>query len=107
MIALLLAVDAALQPFVKVDAKAVVLEHVRVIDGRGSEPREDQSLAIVDGRIAAQAPAVLDVLSVETRARLLANHLGGRAPEMIVFKDGVGYDPPKLAESVRGLVGIR
>jgi imidazolonepropionase-like amidohydrolase len=25
----------------------------------------------------------------------------------IVFKDGVGYDPQKLVESVRGLVGIR
>jgi imidazolonepropionase-like amidohydrolase len=24
-----------------------------------------------------------------------------------VFKDGVGYDPKKLAESVRGLVGTR
>jgi imidazolonepropionase-like amidohydrolase len=25
----------------------------------------------------------------------------------LVFKDGVGYDPQKLVESVRGLVGIR
>ena len=25
----------------------------------------------------------------------------------IVFKDGVGYDPEKLIQSVRGLVGIR
>jgi imidazolonepropionase-like amidohydrolase len=25
----------------------------------------------------------------------------------IVFKDGVGYDPAKLVESVRGLVGMR
>jgi hypothetical protein len=25
----------------------------------------------------------------------------------IVFKDGVGYDPQKLADSVRGLVGVR
>ncbi len=25
----------------------------------------------------------------------------------IVFKDGVGYDAPKLADSVRGLVGVR
>ena len=39
LLALLLAVDAALQPFVKVDARAVVLEHVRVIDGTGAPPR--------------------------------------------------------------------
>lgn len=25
----------------------------------------------------------------------------------VVFKDGVGYDPAKLIDSVRGLVGIR
>jgi imidazolonepropionase-like amidohydrolase len=25
----------------------------------------------------------------------------------IVFKDGIGYDPAKLSESVRGLVGLR
>jgi hypothetical protein len=25
----------------------------------------------------------------------------------LVFKDGVGYDPAKLIESVRGLVGVK
>jgi hypothetical protein len=25
----------------------------------------------------------------------------------IVFKDGIGYDPVKLIDSVRGLVGLR
>jgi hypothetical protein len=25
----------------------------------------------------------------------------------MVFKDGIGYDPKKLIDSVRGLVGIR
>jgi imidazolonepropionase-like amidohydrolase len=56
LMGILLAVDAVLQPFVKVDAPAVVLEHVRVIDGTGAAPREDQSLAIVGGKIAAEAP---------------------------------------------------
>jgi imidazolonepropionase-like amidohydrolase len=55
LIAILLAVGAALQPFVKVDAPALVLEHLRVIDGTGAPPREDQTLAIVDGKLAAQA----------------------------------------------------
>ena len=57
MIILLLAVSEALQPFVKVDAPAVVLEHVRVIDGTGAPPRENQTLAIVNGKLAASAPA--------------------------------------------------
>ncbi|MGZ6125677.1 MAG: amidohydrolase family protein [Myxococcales bacterium] len=57
LIALLLAVDAALQPFVKVDAPALALEHVRVIDGTGAPPRDDQTLFIAGGKIVAQAPA--------------------------------------------------
>jgi imidazolonepropionase-like amidohydrolase len=57
LLALLLAVDAALQPFVKVEAPALVLEHVRVIDGTGAPPREDQTLFIAGGKLVAQAPA--------------------------------------------------
>ena len=56
-IAILVAAEAALQPFIKVDAPALVLEHVRVIDGTGAAPREDQTLVIVSGKLAAQAPA--------------------------------------------------
>jgi hypothetical protein len=42
---------------------------------------------VVDGNPAAR---IEDVKKVET-----------------VFKDGLGYDPRKLIESVRGLVGVR
>ncbi|HET9752391.1 MAG TPA: hypothetical protein VFP52_05500, partial [Myxococcales bacterium] len=55
ILALLLAVDAALQPYVKVDAPALVLEHVRVIDGTGAPPREDQTLFIAGGKLVASA----------------------------------------------------
>ena len=55
ILALLLAVDAALQPYVTVDAPALVLEHVRVIDGTGAPPREDQTLFISGGKLAARA----------------------------------------------------
>jgi len=37
--------------FVSVDAPAVVLRHVRVIDGTGAAAKEDQSLVIAGGRI--------------------------------------------------------
>ena len=37
--------------FVKVDAPVVVLEHVRVIDGTGAQPREDQTVTLSHGRI--------------------------------------------------------
>ncbi|MFZ0758730.1 MAG: amidohydrolase family protein [Candidatus Sulfotelmatobacter sp.] len=37
--------------FVKVDAPVVVLAHVRVIDGTGAAPREDQTVVIAEGKI--------------------------------------------------------
>src|SRR5438128_9995644 len=57
LLAVLLAVDAALQPFVKVEAAALALEHVRIIDGTGAPPREDQTLFIAGGKLVAQVPA--------------------------------------------------
>ncbi len=37
--------------FVKVDAPVIALTHVRVIDGTGAAPREDQTLVISEGKI--------------------------------------------------------
>jgi len=48
---------------------------------------KDADLVVVDGNPAAR---IEDIEKVET-----------------VFKDGLGYDPRKLIESVRGLVGVR
>ena len=45
--------SAAVRRYVQSDAAAVALRHVRVIDGTGAAPREDQTLLIRDGRIAA------------------------------------------------------
>ena len=67
ILGLLLALDAALQPFVKIDAPAVVLEHVRVIDGTGAPPREDQTLAIVGGKIARDVPPHAQVVDLTGR----------------------------------------
>ena len=47
----------------------------------------DADLVVVDGN---PATHIADVEKVDT-----------------VFKDGVGYDPQKLRNSVRGLVGLR
>ncbi|HMG33200.1 MAG TPA: amidohydrolase family protein [Blastocatellia bacterium] len=50
------------QQFVRVEAPVVVLNHVRIIDGTGAEPREDQTIVIADGKIqsvSASAPSKL------------------------------------------------
>ena len=46
-------VGPALRQFVRVDAAVVALTNARVIDGTGAAPREQQTLIIRDGRIAA------------------------------------------------------
>jgi enamidase len=45
-------VGNAVKEFVSIDAPVVVLTGVRVIDGTGASPREDQTLVIRDGAIA-------------------------------------------------------
>jgi imidazolonepropionase-like amidohydrolase len=55
--------------YVKVNAPAVLLTHVRIIDGTGAAPLEDQSLLIENGKItsisaqttAAPSVAVIDL----------------------------------------------
>ena len=42
-----------LAPFIKIQAPVIALTHVRVIDGTGTPAREDQTLVIRDGKIAA------------------------------------------------------
>ena len=48
---------AEVRPFVAVGSPAVILRHVRVIDGTGAAPREDQSIVLGKGRIQALGPA--------------------------------------------------
>src|SRR5689334_15154637 len=43
----------AVKAFVAVDTSLLALTHVRVIDGTGAAPRDDQTILIRDGRIAA------------------------------------------------------
>ena len=40
-----------LKQFVRVDSNVVALTHVRIVDGTGAPPMEDQTILIVDGKI--------------------------------------------------------
>ncbi len=58
------------RPFVKVDAPVVALTHVRVIDGSGAAPRENQTVIVSNGKIAsvsdaATAPVPKDALVMD------------------------------------------
>ena len=45
------ALGNAVRPFVAIDTNAIALTHVRVIDGTGAAPTNDQTIIIRDGRI--------------------------------------------------------
>src|SRR5262245_54816410 len=47
----------AAQPFVSVSDARVALTHVRVVDGTGKPPLEDQTIVIEDGKITAVTAA--------------------------------------------------
>ena len=51
------AVTAGQRPYVSVDAPVVALTHVRLLDGTGGPPRDDQAIVLRDGRIASVGPA--------------------------------------------------
>lgn len=50
-------VSPAVRSYVRFDTAVLALTHVRVIDGTGAPAREDQTLIIRDGRIAALGPS--------------------------------------------------
>ncbi|HEY6446544.1 MAG TPA: amidohydrolase family protein [Acidobacteriaceae bacterium] len=55
-------VSKELAPFVKIDAPALVLENVRVIDGTGVPAKEAQRVVIENGKITWLGPATADLI---------------------------------------------
>jgi hypothetical protein len=43
--------------FIRTDARVIALAHVRVIDGTGAAPKDDQTIIISEGKIQSVAPA--------------------------------------------------
>ncbi|MBZ5728087.1 MAG: amidohydrolase family protein [Acidobacteriia bacterium] len=62
------------KPFLAVDAPVIALQHVRVIDGTGAPPAEDQTIVIDHGRIAALGPSDRTPAPAGAQAIPLAGH---------------------------------
>ncbi len=60
--------------FVKVDAPVVALLHVRVIDGTGAAPREDQTVILRDGKIQAIGPSASTAVPEGAQRLELSGH---------------------------------
>ena len=60
--------------FVRVEAQTVALTHVRVIDGTGAAPLEDQTVVIAGGRIQSVGPSAAAKVPAGARVLDLAGH---------------------------------
>jgi imidazolonepropionase-like amidohydrolase len=56
-----------LQQFIRVEAPVVALVHVRVIDGTGAAPLEDQTIMITDGKIQSIGPSAAAKVAANIR----------------------------------------
>ena len=75
--------------YVSIDTPTVVLTHVRVIDGTGAPPRENQTLVVRDGRIAALG----DAASIATPAGAQLLDLTGKTviPGLVMMHEHLYY----------------
>jgi imidazolonepropionase-like amidohydrolase len=75
--------------FVKVDAPVVALNHVRVIDGTGAAPREDQTVVISKGKIESVSDAAS--ANVPKDAQVLDLHGYSVIPGLVGMHDHLVY----------------
>ena len=80
------------QQFLSVDSPVVVLQHVRVIDGTGAAPIDDQSITIQSGVIQALGPSAS--ITAPSGARTI--DLSGRTviPGLVGMHDHLFYPGP-------------
>ncbi len=77
------------RPFVKVDAPLVALTHVRVIDGTGAAPRENQTIVLSNGKIASMSDAA--DATVPKDAQVLDLHGDSVIPGLVGMHDHLFY----------------
>ena len=68
------AITAEQRPFVSVDAPIVALTHVRLIDGTGAAPRDDQTVIVEGTRITAVGPSGSTTIPTGARTLDLSGH---------------------------------
>lgn len=78
--------------FVKVDEPIVALTHVRVIDGTGGRPRDDQIVVIRDGKIAALGDAASTAVPAGAKVLDLAGYTV--IPGLVGMHDHMFYPQP-------------
>src|SRR5436190_10326431 len=85
----------AVKSFVRVDAPLVALEHVRVIDGTGAPPAEDQTVVIQNGRIRALGSSASTPAPEGAKALDLSGYTV--IPGLVGMHDHLFYPSPHVA----------
>ncbi|PYV98290.1 MAG: amidohydrolase, partial [Acidobacteria bacterium] len=87
--------------FVKVNAPTVALTHVRIIDGTGAPPREDQTIVLSNGKISsiADSPSA----SVPPNAQTLDMHDHAVIPGLVGMHDHLFYP---MGDAIFGEMGF-
>jgi imidazolonepropionase-like amidohydrolase len=83
------ALSPQVHEFVKVDAPVVALTHVRIIDGTGAAPREDQTIVVNHGKIESVADAAS--AGVPKEAQVLDLHGDSVIPGLVGMHDHMFY----------------
>ena len=94
-------VGNALQQFIKVNAPVVAITHVRVIDGTGAPARDDQTVILRDGDIAAAGPG----LDVPADAVVIDGTGKSLIPGLVMLHEHTYY-PTALNPNVYGQLGL-
>ena len=76
-------------PFVSVNSPVVVLNHVRVIDGTGATPKEDQAIVIANGKI--ESIGAAGSLQAPTGAQILDRSGYSVIPGLVGMHDHLYY----------------
>lgn len=79
----------AVRPFVSVDAPVFALSHVRVIDGAGGPPREDQTIVVTGGKIAALGDASTTAVPAGAEVMDMSGHTV--IPGLVGMHDHIFY----------------
>jgi imidazolonepropionase-like amidohydrolase len=97
-------VPNSLKPFVKIDAPAVVLENVRIIDGTGAPAKDDQTIVIQNGKVEYVGPLPTDQM-LPAKAKIL--DLTGKTvfPGLVMMHEHLFYPTPDGGPGLLPLYG--
>jgi imidazolonepropionase-like amidohydrolase len=85
------ALAPAVTKYVKVNAPRILLTHVRVIDGTGAAPLEDQTLLLENGKITSIAPSTSKEPPPSANAQVLDLHGDTVIPGLVGMHDHLYY----------------